>query len=236
MATLRARRRTRTSLAIRLTMIAVSVIFGENCPKTYALRVSAVVRGCQSKVQVWSIAFFDLTRNFLTGGLLATDRQLSTVTDTRISDLFGIQRVSDHRAEGNLTHLGPSVISYSGWRSSILSPVNALPQLNPNRRAPRFNLADITPAVLRFEDGHRTQAQLETISLTGGMLSLPQTSAAGLPSKVDVCDPDRAGAWHRGNAEAGFSQPTAFSFRCTRTGRPAATPGLDPVVVWSSRK
>jgi len=31
-------------------------------------------------------------------------------------------------------------------------------------------LADITPAVLRFEDGRRTQAQLEVISLTGGML------------------------------------------------------------------
>jgi hypothetical protein len=48
--------------------------------------------------------------------------------------------------------------------------VNALPQLNPDNRAPRLNLADITPAVLRFADGRRTQAQLETISLTGGML------------------------------------------------------------------
>ena len=37
-----------------------------------------------------------------------------------------------------------------------------------------MNLSDITPAVLRFEDGHRTQAQLEVISLTGGMLSLPK--------------------------------------------------------------
>jgi hypothetical protein len=50
--------------------------------------------------------------------------------------------------------------------------VNALPQSNPVGRAPRFNLADITPAVLRFADGRRTQAQLEIISLTGGMLSL----------------------------------------------------------------
>jgi len=33
-------------------------------------------------------------------------------------------------------------------------------------------LSDITPAVLRFEDGHRTQGQLEVISLTGGILSL----------------------------------------------------------------
>ena len=52
--------------------------------------------------------------------------------------------------------------------------MNALPQLNPDCRAPRFNLADITPAVLRLEDGRRTQAQLEIISLTGGMLCLPR--------------------------------------------------------------
>ena len=55
--------------------------------------------------------------------------------------------------------------------------MNALPQPNPtipDRRAPRLNLSDITPAVLRFEDGHRTQGQLEVISLTGGMLSLPK--------------------------------------------------------------
>jgi hypothetical protein len=51
--------------------------------------------------------------------------------------------------------------------------VNALPHLNPDHRAPRFNLADITPAILRFQDGRRTQAQLETISLTGGMLCVP---------------------------------------------------------------
>jgi len=52
--------------------------------------------------------------------------------------------------------------------------VNALPQPRPDGRAPRFNLADIIPAVLRFEDGRRTQGQLEVISLTGGMLSLPE--------------------------------------------------------------
>jgi hypothetical protein len=51
--------------------------------------------------------------------------------------------------------------------------VNALPHSN-DRRAPRLNLSDITPAVLRFEDGHRTQGQLEVISLTGGVLSLPK--------------------------------------------------------------
>ena len=52
--------------------------------------------------------------------------------------------------------------------------VNALPQPYPDRRAPRLNLSDNTPAVLRFEDGHRTQAQLEIISVTGGLLALPK--------------------------------------------------------------
>jgi hypothetical protein len=37
-----------------------------------------------------------------------------------------------------------------------------------------LNLSDITPAVLRFEDGHRTQGQLEVISVTGGILCLPK--------------------------------------------------------------
>src|SRR5262245_52470 len=61
MATLRASRRTRTSLAIRLTVIAVSVIFGEIRPKRYPLRVSAAVPGCQSKILLRPIGFFDST-------------------------------------------------------------------------------------------------------------------------------------------------------------------------------
>ena len=52
--------------------------------------------------------------------------------------------------------------------------MNALPHARPDGRAPRFNLSGLTPAVLRFEDGHRTKAQLEVISLTGGMLNLPK--------------------------------------------------------------
>ena len=62
--------------------------------------------------------------------------------------------------------------------------MNALPQPNPDRRAPRLNLSDITHAVLRFEDGHRTQGQLEIISLTGGMLSLPKP--VDRPSRVKL--------------------------------------------------
>ena len=48
-----------------------------------------------------------------------------------------------------------------------------LPQSHANWRSPRVRLADITPAVLRLPDGRRRRGQLETISLTGGLLSMP---------------------------------------------------------------
>jgi len=50
--------------------------------------------------------------------------------------------------------------------------VDALPQPSPDARPPRLKLADVTHAVLRFEDGRRTQAQLEVVSVTGGLLSI----------------------------------------------------------------
>lgn len=50
--------------------------------------------------------------------------------------------------------------------------MNALPQPFLDRRAPRLKPAEITPAVLRLQDGRRVQGQLEVVSLTGGMLHL----------------------------------------------------------------
>jgi hypothetical protein len=50
--------------------------------------------------------------------------------------------------------------------------VNALPQSNSTFRAPRCKLGEITPAVLRFEDGRSAQAQLEVVSASGGLLQL----------------------------------------------------------------
>jgi hypothetical protein len=47
-----------------------------------------------------------------------------------------------------------------------------LPHSHANWRSPRVRLADITPAVLRLPDGRRSQGKLETISLTGGLLSM----------------------------------------------------------------
>jgi len=48
------------------------------------------------------------------------------------------------------------------------------PQLHTQRRVPRFRLADVAPAVLQFHDGRRTSSELQVISRTGGLLSLPK--------------------------------------------------------------
>lgn len=67
--------------------------------------------------------------------------------------------------------------------------MNALPQPSPDRRATRLSLPDATPAVLRFEDGHRTQGQLEIISLTGGLLTLPKPAARSSRVKLMFVTP-----------------------------------------------
>jgi hypothetical protein len=50
--------------------------------------------------------------------------------------------------------------------------MNTLPQTRSDRRPPRVRLTDITPAVLRMQDGGCTTSQLQVVSLTGGLLSL----------------------------------------------------------------
>jgi len=50
--------------------------------------------------------------------------------------------------------------------------MNGLPQTHTGQRAPRIHLVDLTPAVLRFQNGQRTSGQLQVLSLTGGLLSL----------------------------------------------------------------
>jgi len=49
-----------------------------------------------------------------------------------------------------------------------------IPQTYRKQRAPRLSLEEMTPAVLRFPDGHRTAAKLKVLSVTGGLLSLGQ--------------------------------------------------------------
>ena len=58
------------------------------------------------------------------------------------------------------------------------------PQLNTPCRPPRFRLPQSTHAVLRFQDGHRTQGELQVVSLTGGLLSLKKPLDKGSRVKL----------------------------------------------------
>jgi len=62
--------------------------------------------------------------------------------------------------------------------------MNSLPQPQANWRSPRVQMADITPAVLRLPDGRRHRGQLETLSLTGGLLSMPDMLDQGSRIKL----------------------------------------------------
>jgi hypothetical protein len=62
--------------------------------------------------------------------------------------------------------------------------MDGLSQLHAQLRAPRINLADFTPAVLRFQDGQRASGKLQVLSVTGGLLSLPSPINRGSQVKV----------------------------------------------------
>jgi hypothetical protein len=47
-----------------------------------------------------------------------------------------------------------------------------LPPRRVKPRPPRVRLAGVTPAVLRFADGHRVPGQVQILSTTGGLLGL----------------------------------------------------------------
>src|ERR1700740_1907978 len=51
--------------------------------------------------------------------------------------------------------------------------MNSPQPLHAKSRAPRFSLAEITPAVLQFEDYRLTAGELQLISRSGGLLTLP---------------------------------------------------------------
>jgi hypothetical protein len=62
--------------------------------------------------------------------------------------------------------------------------MDGLSQLHAPLRAPRINLADFTPAVLRFQDGQRASGKLQVLSVNGGLLSLPSPVDRGSQVKV----------------------------------------------------
>jgi hypothetical protein len=47
-----------------------------------------------------------------------------------------------------------------------------------------MRLTDVTPAVVRLENGWRVSAQLEVISISGGLLALSKPLSPGCPVKV----------------------------------------------------
>ena len=68
------------------------------------------------------------------------------------------------------------------------------PQPHPSRRAARVQLGASVLAAIRFEDGRHTKAKLQTISVTGGLLQLPQPLAEG--DFVEVAFQTQAGPVH----------------------------------------
>jgi hypothetical protein len=62
--------------------------------------------------------------------------------------------------------------------------VGTVPQSGTPWRVPRAQLEGNTPAVLRFPNGQRTCAELEVISLTGGLLSLSEPLVQGSRVKL----------------------------------------------------
>ena len=68
------------------------------------------------------------------------------------------------------------------------------PQPHPSRRAARVQLGDSVLAAIRLEDGRRTKAKLQTISVTGGLLCLTQSLGEG--DFVEVAFQTQAGPVH----------------------------------------
>jgi hypothetical protein len=62
--------------------------------------------------------------------------------------------------------------------------MNSSPQSRPPWRVPRAHLDGQNPAVLRFANGQTTGANLQVISVTGGLLSLSQPVVQGSQVKL----------------------------------------------------
>jgi len=96
---------------------------------------------------------------------------------------------------------GASVIFCVTSANVIVSfrPMTHFPQPHPTRRASRVQLGDSVLAAIRLEDGRRTKAKLQTISVTGGLLRLAQSLGQG--DFIEVAFQTQSGPVH-GMAEA----------------------------------
>lgn len=59
-----------------------------------------------------------------------------------------------------------------------------LPQTLDNRRPARLRLPEVTPAVLRARDGRNIPGELQVVSMTGGLLSVPHPVNQGSEVKL----------------------------------------------------
>jgi len=66
------------------------------------------------------------------------------------------------------------------------------PQPHSTRRAPRVQLGGSVPAAVVLDDGKRTKAQLQTISVTGGMLQMTRALECG--DFVEIAFQTRSGS------------------------------------------
>lgn len=66
-----------------------------------------------------------------------------------------------------------------------------LPHVQSYWRTPRVRLTEATPVVLRLPDGGRRRGNLEIVSLTGGLLSVPHTLNRG--SRISLMFMSRSG-------------------------------------------
>ena len=82
------------------------------------------------------------------------------------------------------------------------------PQTNPQRRAPRLHLGDTVSALVKFDDGQRAKAKLQTVSVTGGMLRLAKALEEG--GFVEVAFQTQSGPVH-GMAEMLYPRRTMTS-------------------------
>ncbi|MGA2390925.1 MAG: PilZ domain-containing protein [Candidatus Sulfotelmatobacter sp.] len=81
------------------------------------------------------------------------------------------------------------------------------PQPHPSRRAARVQLGSSVLAAIRLEDGRRTKAKLQTISVTGGLLQLQHPLSSG--SFVELAFQTQSGPVH------GMAEILAASIKTT---------------------
>ena len=94
------------------------------------------------------------------------------------------------------------------------------PQPNPQQRATRVKMEATASALVKLEDGQRTKAKLQTVSVTGGLLRLAR--ALGEGDFVEVAFQTQSGPVHgmaemlHPAADFGRRNPAAVSLHCPR--------------------